>query len=80
VLPLREVAHPASPEQASQIGALTDLYFAVTSVGGKWSIAGMATWRREVGLHRQQPFGLFTAPACDLQAAVKRQAQKCGGA
>jgi hypothetical protein len=33
---------PASPNEAGQIGALLDLYFAVTSRSGTWSFQEMA--------------------------------------
>src|SRR5262249_18749812 len=72
VLVLGEVVRPASPERADQIGALTDLYFAVTSAGGTWSFAEMAEWQRAAGLYPRRPIRLFTAPGGGLQVAVKR--------
>ena len=70
-LVLADVARPESPERAGQIGALTDLYFGVTSEGGTWSFAEMAAWQRAAGLRPRRAIKLLTGPGAGLQVATK---------
>ncbi|PYQ65042.1 MAG: SAM-dependent methyltransferase [Acidobacteria bacterium] len=69
---IQEIYRPESPKQAGQIGALLDLYFALTSQAGTWSFAEMAGWQREAGLAPRKPVKFVTAPGSGQQAAVKR--------
>lgn len=71
VLVLGDVLRPASPDRAGQIGALTDLYFAVTSKSGTWSVAEMAAWQRAAGLRPRRPIRLLTGPGTALLAAAR---------
>ncbi|MGZ3581709.1 MAG: methyltransferase [Ktedonobacterales bacterium] len=71
VLAIGEVIRPARPGADGQTGALTDLYFAVTSESGTWSFAELAGWQRMAGLHPRRPIRLLTAPGGGLQVAVK---------
>jgi SAM-dependent methyltransferase len=57
-----ELVRPASPSEAGQVGALLDLYYALTSESGTWSIDAMTEWQREAGLTPQKPIRLRTAP------------------
>ena len=57
-----EMIRPASPGDAGQVGALLDLYFALTSQSGTWSIAEMQEWQRDAGLHSRKPIPLRTVP------------------
>lgn len=72
-LVIGEVVRPSTPHEAGQIGALTDLYFAITSAGGTWSFAEMAGWQRAAGLRPRRPIKLFTGPGGGLQVAEKRR-------
>ena len=72
-LVIGEVARPQTPDEAGQIGALTDLYFAITSAGGTWTFAEMADWQRSAGLRPRRPIRLFTGPGGGLQVAEKRR-------
>jgi 2-polyprenyl-3-methyl-5-hydroxy-6-metoxy-1,4-benzoquinol methylase len=72
-LVIGEVVRPETPQAAGQIGALTDLYFAITSAGGTWSFAEMADWQRAAGLRPRRPIKLFTGPGGGLQVAEKRR-------
>lgn len=60
-----------SPEEGGQIGALFDLYFALTSEAGTWSFEEMAAWQREAGLRPRKPVRLRMSPGFGLQMAVK---------
>ena len=59
------------PGTSGQIGALTDLYFALTSESGTWSFREMAQWQRLAGLRTRRPLRLITGPGAGLQTAVK---------
>jgi SAM-dependent methyltransferase len=57
-----EEIRPSSPNDAGQIGALLDLYFALTSQSGTWSIEQMSGWQRDAGLVPLKVVHLRTAP------------------
>lgn len=73
VFVIQELYRPASPSHAGQIGALLDLYFAVTSRSGTWSFEEMADWQREAGLEPLKPVRFVTVPGVGQQAAVKKK-------
>jgi len=65
-----EMIRPASPNDAGQVGALLDLYFALTSQSGTWSVAEMQGWQRDAGLQVRTPVRLRTVPgAAEIIAA-----------
>jgi hypothetical protein len=57
-----ELIRPGSPGEAGQVGALLDLYFALTSQSGTWSVAEIAGWQRAAGLTPRKPIHLRTVP------------------
>jgi len=67
-----EMIRPTSPRAAGQIGALLDLYFALTSQSGTWSIEEMSQWQRDAGLTPRRSIRLMTAPGAALVIGVKR--------
>lgn len=66
-----DVFRADSPEDAGQVGALADLYFALTSEAGSWSAEEMAGWQRRAGLEPLKPIALTTMPGFGLQSALK---------
>jgi SAM-dependent methyltransferase len=66
-----EIIRGERPEEAGQIGALTDFFFAVTSAAGTWSFDEMADWQRAAGLTPRRPIRLRYTPGYGLQAARK---------
>jgi SAM-dependent methyltransferase len=68
---IQEFFRPASPNEAGQIGALLDLYFALTSEAGTYSFQEMAGWQREAGLKPRKPIKFMTAPGNGQQVGVK---------
>jgi len=70
-LVVQEIFRPASARAAGQLGALTDLYFAVTSEAGTWSTAEIAAWERAVGLRPRKPIEFLFAPGTGQQSARK---------
>ena len=61
-----------SPTDGGQTGALLDLYFALTSQAGTWSVGEIADWQRSAGLHPRRPVFLRSMPGSAQQSAVKR--------
>lgn len=57
-----ELIRPASPNEAGQVGALLDLYYALTSASGTWSVDEMTRWQAEAGLTPRRPIHLRTTP------------------
>lgn len=68
---IQELIRPKSPTSGGQPGALLDLYFALTSESGTWSVEEMAEWQRGAGLKPKKPVWLRTAPGIALQSASK---------
>jgi len=54
------------PSKKTQLGALCDLYFGLTSQSGTWSVAEIASWLDEAGLKTGKPVLLRTAPGAAL--------------
>lgn len=71
VFVVQEMIRPRSPEDAGQIGALLDLYFAATSEAGTWSIEEIADWQRQAGLSPRKAVWLRTLPGSAQQVAGK---------
>lgn len=72
VFVILEMMRPRSPRDAGQVGALLDLYFALTSQSGTWSIEEMSAWQRDAGLIPRKPIRLRTLPGAAELVAVKR--------
>ena len=71
VFVIQDLYRPATPRDAGQIGALLDLYFAVTSQSGTWSFEEMANWQRGASLKPRKPVRFRTVPGNGQQSAVK---------
>lgn len=72
VFAIVEIFRRESPKEGGQIGALFDLYFALTSQSGTWSFEEMAAWQREAGLRPRKPVRLRRSPGFGIQIAVAR--------
>jgi 2-polyprenyl-3-methyl-5-hydroxy-6-metoxy-1,4-benzoquinol methylase len=66
-----EMVRTQSPGSAGQVGALLDLYFALTSQSGTWSIEQMSGWQRDAGLVPQNTVRLRTVPGAAEIVAIK---------
>lgn len=71
VFVIQELYRPHTPDESGQVGALLDLYFALTSESGTWSFEEMAGWQREAGLKPRKPVKFRTVPGNGQQSAVK---------
>lgn len=69
VFAIVEIIRRESPKEGGQLGALFDLYFALTSESGTWSFEEMAAWQREAGLRPRKPVRLRRSPGFGVQAA-----------
>jgi SAM-dependent methyltransferase len=71
VLAILELLRRQSPKEGGQIGALLDLYFALTSESGTWTFDEMAEWARGAGLAPRKPMRFRTLPGLGMQAAAR---------
>jgi SAM-dependent methyltransferase len=62
---------PAGPNDAGQIGALMEFYFALTSQSGTWTPAEMASWQRDAGLRPSRPMKFRMTPGAGAQVGTK---------
>jgi 2-polyprenyl-3-methyl-5-hydroxy-6-metoxy-1,4-benzoquinol methylase len=62
IVAVLELIRPSAPGASGQAGALLDLYFALTSRSGTWSIDEIAGWQRDAGLTPLRPIRLRTVP------------------
>ena len=72
VFAILEPVRPVSPRAAGQVGALLDLYFAMTSASGTWTLDEMQGWQSDAGLALRRPIRLRTLPGAVIQAAERR--------
>lgn len=72
VFAIVEIFRRESPAEGGQIGALFDLYFALTSQSGTWSFEEMAAWQLDAGLTPRKPVRLRRSPGFGIQIAVAR--------
>jgi len=68
-----ELTRPPSPNAAGQVGALLDLYYALTSASGTWSVEAMTRWQTAAGLTPRRPIHLRTTPGAVEIIATKRR-------
>jgi SAM-dependent methyltransferase len=71
---IQEVIRGESGSGLSQVGALLDLQFALSSQSGTWSLEELAAWQRDAGLLPRRPLWLRTSPGSAQQPAVKQAA------
>jgi SAM-dependent methyltransferase len=71
ILVIQDFIRVQQPGEGGQIGALNELYFALTSQSGTWSLAEIAGWQQEAGLVPRKPRRLLTLPGAAQQAAEK---------
>lgn len=65
----------ASPLEANQpnrrLGAVLDVYFALTSTSGTWSVEAVQNWQRTAGLRILRPIWLKTIPGAAVISAAR---------
>ena len=70
ILVVQEISRRTKP-RGGQLGALSHLYFALTSRTGGWSFEEIAGWQRDAGLQPRKPVWFRTLPDTGQQSAVK---------
>jgi SAM-dependent methyltransferase len=76
ILVIQELFTPSSLRQDDQVGALADLYFALTSASGTLAVNDLAAWQREAGLRPMRPVRFAMFPGAGQQNATKPASQK----
>ncbi len=74
VLVVQEISRRATPcggQRGGQLGALSHLYFALTSRTGGWTFEQIADWQRAAGLEPCRPAWFRTLPDTGQQSAIK---------
>ena len=71
VLAILELMRRGPSGEGGQLGGLLDLYFAMTSESGTWTLEELAGWQRGAGLVQKKPIRFQTVPGLAIQAAVR---------
>ena len=71
ILVIQEFIRVQNPWEGGQVGALLELYFALTSQSGAWSLAEIASWQKEANLTPRKPLHFLSLPGAAQQAARK---------
>ena len=63
---------PTDADQPNRrLGAVLDIYFALTSTSGTWSVSAVQKWQTTAGLSSRRPVWLRTMPGAALIAATR---------
>jgi hypothetical protein len=66
------IASPAEADRPDRrLGAVLDIYFALTSTSGTWSVEAVQAWQEAAGLRPLRPLWLKTMPGAALLSAVR---------
>jgi SAM-dependent methyltransferase len=66
------IASPAEADRPNRrLGAVLDVYFALTSTSGTWSVETIQNWHRAAGLRSVRPIWLQTVPGAALVSAAR---------
>lgn len=71
VLAIADLERAPAPGAGGAIGGTMDLYFALTSRSGTWSVPEMKEWQRDAGFELRRPVRFPTLPGFVLQGGVK---------
>ena len=66
------IASPAEADRPNRrLGAVLDVYFALTSTSGTWSVEAVREWQKAAGLRALRPIWLQTMPGAALLSAIR---------
>jgi predicted O-methyltransferase YrrM len=74
LLVIQDLIRPASPNSGDQAGQVLNLFFALTSTSGTWSIREIQDWLRSAGLAVRRLWYLRSVPGAAQVVGVKREA------
>ena len=72
LLVIQDLIRPRSPNSGDQAGQVLNLFFALTSTSGTWSIAEIQDWLRAANLALRRPVWLRAVPGAAQVAASRR--------
>jgi predicted O-methyltransferase YrrM len=70
-LVVQELIRPRSPNSGDQAGQVLNLFFALTSTSGTWSVAEIEAWLRDAKLTLKRPIFLRSIPGAAQVLGVK---------
>jgi SAM-dependent methyltransferase len=70
-LVIQEPIRPASPKTGDQAGQVLNLFFALTSTSGSWSVGKIESWLRAAGLEIRRPVWLRAMPGAAQVRGIK---------
>jgi 2-polyprenyl-3-methyl-5-hydroxy-6-metoxy-1,4-benzoquinol methylase len=68
---VQEFIRPEKPKPSDQLGATLDLFFALSSNSGTWSMKEISQWQKNAGLKIKRPVKLLTLPGTVQVVAEK---------
>lgn len=68
---IQDIERAKTPSPKNQIGALMDLYFALTSASGTWTLDEMKDWLRQAGFTSRRPVKFRTSPGLVQAVGLK---------
>ena len=79
LLVIQELIRPASPKTGDQAGQVLNLFFALTSTSGCWSVPEIESWLRSASLEIRRPVWLRAMPgAAQVRGIATSRRQKVG--
>ncbi len=75
MLVIQDLIRPASPSSGDQTGQVLNLFFALTSTSGTWSIPEIRQWLQAAGLTVRRPVTLRSVPGAAQLVGVSRPAK-----
>jgi 2-polyprenyl-3-methyl-5-hydroxy-6-metoxy-1,4-benzoquinol methylase len=73
VYAIADIERQKTPGAGGALGGTMDLYFALTSAAGTWSVEEMRRWQTAAGLRPRRPIRFPTLPGFVLQTASKQR-------
>ena len=71
VFAIADIERARKPGAGGALGGTMDLYFALTSKSGTWSVEEMRGWQRDAGFRVRRPVNFASLPGFVLQTASK---------
>jgi 2-polyprenyl-3-methyl-5-hydroxy-6-metoxy-1,4-benzoquinol methylase len=68
---IQEFIRPEKPKASDQVGATLDLFFALSSTSGTWTIKEISDWQKAAGLKINKPVKFLTLPGTAQVVAEK---------
>jgi 2-polyprenyl-3-methyl-5-hydroxy-6-metoxy-1,4-benzoquinol methylase len=73
MLVIQEFVRSQTPKASDQVGAILDLFFALSSASGTWTVNEIQGWQNASGLKSKKPIKLLTLPGTRQIIAQKNR-------